>query len=377
MAHPHTPSPSGSHSPERESSVKVSTLELFFDLVFVFTITALTGVLAADLTWPNAARVLLMLGIILWMYGGYAWLTNLAATSDPVRRVMLLTGMAGFLLIALAIPEAFGASGWAFGVGYFAVNAIHSGLLLRVAPAAMRQLAPLNLLSASLVLVGGFVDNPWRVVLWCTGLVVIAASPYLHPLSEWAITSSHFVERHGLIVIVALGESIVAIGVGAAGLKLSASLVAVAMLGLILSFGLWWLYFGGDDDAAERALDVAPSLYRARVAIKAFGFAHYPLLFGVVVFAAGVKKATTYSGGHIYLSQALLLAGGVAIFLLADVWFRQILGLGLLRFRVMAAVAAMATIPLGLRFTVLQMVALVLVLVAVLGLEKRAVLRSI
>ncbi len=377
MEAPSTPSRSESHSQQRESVVKVSTLELFFDLVFVFTITQLTGVLAGDLSWPNVGRVVLMLGIILWMYGGYAWLTNVVAPSDAVRRGLLLSGMAGFLLIALAIPEAFGASGWAFGVGYFVVNAIHSGLLLRAAPAAMRQLAPLNLLSASLVLVGGFVDDPWRVVLWCAGLIVIAGSPYLHPMGEWTITSSHFVERHGLIVIVALGESIVAIGVGAAGLALTGSLVTVALLGLVLAFGLWWLYFGGDDEAAERALEAVPSMRRGRLAIRAFGFAHYPLLLGVVVFAAGVKKATTYAGGHIYLSQALLLGGGVGLFLLADVWFRQILSIGMLRFRLAGGLAALATVPLGLAWTIGQMVALAVVLAAVLLLEKRAHLRSI
>jgi low temperature requirement protein LtrA len=249
--------------------------------------------------------------------------------------------------------------------------------LLRAAPAAMKQLAPLNLLSASLVLVGGFVDEPWRVVLWCAGLVVIAGSPFLHPLAEWTITSSHFVERHGLIVIVALGESIVAIGVGAAGLELTGSLVTVALLGLVLAFGLWWLYFGGDDEAAEHALEAVPSMQRGRVAIRAFGFAHYPLLLGVVVFAAGVKKATIYAGGHIYLSQALLLGGGVALFLLADVWFRRILSIGVLRFRLAGAVAAVATVPLGLTSTIGQMVALTVVVAAVLLLEKRTQLRSI
>ncbi|HCT75362.1 MAG TPA: low temperature requirement protein A [Micromonosporaceae bacterium] len=370
-------SPSGQAEQERESVVKVSTLELFFDLVFVFTITQLTGILAQDLTWPTVGRVLLILGIILWMYGGYAWLTNVVTPSDAVRRGLLLSGMGGFLLIALAIPDALHESGWAFGLGYFVVNAIHSGLLLRAAPAAMRQLAPLNLLSASLILVGGFTPGIWRVVLWCAAFLVMVVSPYLHPMSEWTITASHFVERHGLIVIVALGESIVAIGVGAAGLELTGSLIAVALLGLVLSFGLWWLYFGGDDEAAERALDATPSLRRGRVALHAFGFAHYPLLFGIVVLAAGIKKATTYSSGHVYLSQALLLGGGVALFLLADVWFRRVLRIGVLRFRLIGAAAALATVPLGLRFTVEQMLALVLVVGGVLLLEKKSALRSI
>ncbi len=360
-----------------ESTVRVSTLELFFDLVFVFTVTQLTAVLANDLTPQNVGKSLLMLGIIFWMYGGYAWLTNVIAPRDPVRRTMLLAGMAGFLLIALAIPAAFQGSGWAFGVGFFLVNAIHSGLLLKAAPAAMRQLAPLNLLSASLVLAGGLVaSEPWRLGLWIAAMIVIIVSPYLHPMGEWALNAGHFVERHGLIVIVALGESIVAIGVGAAGLDLTAALITAAVLGLVLSFGLWWLYFGGDDEAAEQALEATPSRQRGRVALHAFGFAHYPLLFGIVVFAAGVKKAVHYSEDHVYLSQALLLGGGVAIYLLADVWFRRVLRIGELRFRVLGALAALATVPLGLKFTIWQMVALVVVVASVIALERKA-LRSI
>jgi low temperature requirement protein LtrA len=346
-------------------------LELFFDLVFVFTITQLTAVLAENLTWARAASALLMLGIIFWMYGGYAWLTNVVAPADAVRRALLLTGMAGFLLIALAIPAAFKGSGWAFGVGYFVVNAIHSGLLLRAAPAAMRQLAPLNLLSATLVLAGGFAPPTARAVIWAAALAVIVVSPYLHPIGEWSITSSHFVERHGLIVIVALGESVVAIGAGAAGLELTGSLIAAAVLGLILSFGLWWLYFGGDDEAAERALDATPPRQRGRTALHAFGFAHLPLLFGIVVFAAGVKKATLHAAEHVHLSQALLLGGGVAIFLLGDVWFRRILRIGTLRWRIGGAILSILTVPLGLKFTLEQMLALAVVLVLVLLVEKK------
>jgi low temperature requirement protein LtrA len=355
---------------QRESVVRVSTLELFFDLVFVFTITQLTAFVADELTWANAGRAMLMLGVIWWMYAGYAWMTNTVAPSDAVRRGLLLSGMAGFLLIALAIPDAFGADGWAFGVGYFVVNAIHSGLLLRANPAAMRTLAPLNLVSASLVLVGGFVPDGWRLGFWLAALIVQAGSPYLHPLSEWAINATHFVERHGLIVIVALGESIVAIGIGARDLPLDRAIVEVALLGLVISFGLWWLYFGGDDTAAEHALDATPPLMKGRKAIHAFGFAHWPLLFGVVAFSAGVKKAIHYAEGAVYLPQALLLGGGVALFLLADAWFRAVLRIGVLRYRAIGAAVALATVPLGLVSTAGQMLALVVVLGLVLLSEK-------
>ncbi|MCP2324837.1 low temperature requirement protein LtrA [Hamadaea flava] len=357
----------------RESVVRVSTLELFFDLVFVFTITQLTAVLAHDLTVGTTLQVLLLLLIIWWMYDGFAWMTNTAAPTDPVRRGLLLLGMAGFLLIALALPDAFGAAGWAFGVGYFLVNAIHSGLLLRVAPAAMRLLAPLNLVSASLVLVGGFVPDPWRAVLWIAAALVMTASPYLHRLTEWNISSAHFVERHGLIVIIALGESIVAIGVGAGGLELTATLIFVAFLGLVLSFLLWWVYFGGDDSAAEEALDRTPVARRGRAALHAFGWAHVPLLLGVIGLAAGVKKAIGHATDHISVAQALVLSGGVAVFLLGDALFRRILRIGTPWFRFFAGIGALLTVPLGLWLNaVAQLAALVVVVAALLLAERRA-----
>lgn len=231
------------------------------------------------------------------------------------------------------------------------------------------MLAPLNLLSASLVLIGGFLPHDWRLIAWCAALVVQAASPYLHPLGEWSISSAHFVERHGLIVIIALGESIVAIGVGAADLPLDGPLIAVAMLGLTLAFLLWWIYFGGDDERAEHALDATPSRLRGRKAIHAFGFAHYPLLFGVVAFAAGVKKAAAYADGHLYLAQALVLGGGVAVFLLSDALFRGVLGIGTRRFRVLGGLAALLTCPLGVVNTAAQLAALLVVLVAVIAAE--------
>ncbi|MDI1459398.1 low temperature requirement protein A [Catellatospora sp. KI3] len=354
---------------DREPVVRVSTLELFFDLVFVFTVTQLTAVLAGHPDWSTAGRVVVLLLMIWWMYDGYAWLTNTVAPTDQVRRGLLLLGMFGFLMIALAVPGAYSGSGWVFGVGYFLVNAIHSGLLLRASPTAMRQLAPLNLLSAGLVLAGGIVTGPWRVGLWVAAIAVMAVSPYLHPLSEWSISSAHFVERHGLIVIIALGESVVAIGAGAAGLELTPARLGVAGLGLVLSFLLWWLYFGGDDVKAEHALDSVPSARRGRTALHAFGWAHVPLLLGVVVFAAGVKKAVVYAGGHLYPAYALLLAGGVAIFLLGDVLFRYFLCIGSRRYRLIGAFAVLATVPIGLASTVAQLGAVALLLVAVITVE--------
>ena len=362
---------------ELEPAIRVSTLELFFDLVFVFTITQLTAALANDLTWHGLLHVLVMLGVIWWMYGGYAWLTNAVAPTSSLRRGLLITGMGGFLVIALAVPDAFGGSGWAFGVAYMVVNAVHTGLFLlaggRRAAGALAWLGPLNATSAGLVLAGGLAPQSWRYACWTSALALQIASPYLHPIGGFTIGPAHFVERHGLVVIVALGESVVAIGVGAAGHRLDVGLVAVAVLGLLLAYLLWWAYFGaGEDERAEHSLNaIVDPNRRARKALEAFGYAHYPLLLGIVALAAGVKKAIGHLGEPLPLGPALALGGGVALFLGADAAFRRILAIGRARYRVAGAVLALATVQLAGLAAWAQLAALVLTLTVVAAVERR------
>jgi low temperature requirement protein LtrA len=198
----------------------------------------------------------------------------------------------------------------------------------------MVRLAPINLLSASIVLVGGLLPPGWRLPVWALAFALQWISPYLHPSQTWPLSPSHFVERHGLVVIVALGESIVAIGVGAAGVPIHLELIIVAVLGLSLAYLLWWTYFGGDD-APERTFAGTAPQRRAMVAVHAFGDAHLVLLIGIVVLAAGVKKAI----GHAFDHLPLALGGGVALFLVGDVWFRRALSIGRLRYRALAAIA--------------------------------------
>jgi len=355
-----------------EPAVRVSTLELFFDLVFVFTVTQLTAV-AAGASVPDVLRVMLLLGVIWWMYGGYAWLTNAVAPTDGWRRGLLFVGMAGFLTIALAVPRAFGPTGWAFGIGYFVVNLVHTGLFLKAGgPGALRamgRLAPLNLLSATLVLAGGFAPGPWRDAAWVAALAVQIASPYLHRIDGFEVEPAHFVERHGLVVIIALGESVVAIGAGAAALPLDAAVLGVAVLGLLLAYSLWWVYFGGDEEVAERALAEVPANQRSRVAIRAYGYAHYPILLGVVLTAAGVKRTIGSEFGPLPWAQALVLGGGVALFLLGDAGFRRSLRIGRPGYRLLAAGLALAAVPAG-RVLALGQLALMLVILAGLRLTE-------
>ncbi len=304
-----------------ERVVRVSALELFFDLVFVFTVTQLTGVLVDGGDVASAARVAVMFALIWWMYDGYAWLTNALATDRVRYRLLLLGGMGGFLVIALAIPNADSGGGLALGLGYLAVVCLHAGMFLRGAllttPKQMLDIGSYNLAAAALVLAGGVVGGRVQWALWATACLVWA-SPWLTSIEGFVISASHFVERHGLVIIVALGESIVVIGVGAAGLGLDGALVVAALLALGLSAALWWTYFS-DETAAERAFERVPASGRPRLALVGFGYWHYGLLLGVVAVAAGLKKAIAdpYQPNEAWV--ALELAGGVALFLVSDV----------------------------------------------------------
>jgi low temperature requirement protein LtrA len=360
-----------------EEVVSVSTLELFFDLVFVFTITQLTTVLVAEPTVRGAAQVVLMLGVIWWMYGGYAWLTNVVPPTSGDRRLLLLGGMCAFLIVALAIPKAFGDDGVAFGIAYGVVVLVHTVTFTRAASASIVQavlrLAPFNLTTAALVLAGGIAGGDAQYVLWALAFLCEWLTPLVNDPGDFDISSSHFVERHGLVLIVALGESVVAIGIGAAGLELDAGLAAVAILALLLTACLWWLYFGGDDEAAERALAAAPQPRRPMLAIYSFGYAQLAMLLGVIAAAAGTKKAIGHPFDALEIEPALMLGAGVALFVAAEVGFRLALAIEPRALRALAAALALATIPLGLGVSAaVQIGALAALLAATLALEHRA-----
>jgi low temperature requirement protein LtrA len=360
-------------APQAEAS-RVTTLELFFDLVFVFTITQLTTVLVHEPNGRGLAQVALMLGVIWWMYGGYAWLTNFVAPDRTNRRLLLLGGMAAFLVLALAIPGAFGDSGLAFGIAYAAVIVVHATLFTRHSSGevvrAILGLARYNGAMAALVLAGGIAGGTAQYVLWAAACLVWL-TPKIIDDSGFAIAPSHFVERHGLVVIVAIGESVVAIGIGAQGLPVDAGLIGVALLGLALSAELWWSYFGGDDTRAERAMERASPARRPKLAIDAFGYAHWLMLLGIVAIAAALKTVIGHASDSVALAPALFLAGGLAVFLVGDVLFRAVLRIGVGRWRAAAAVLALATVPLGTELAgVVQLAALVVVLGGALALDR-------
>jgi low temperature requirement protein LtrA len=359
--------------------IRVSTLELFFDLVFVFTITQLTESLAEHIDLAHLVQVLLMLGVIWWMYSGYAWLTNAVAPSSTTRRTLLLTGMAGFLVMALAIPEAFGQYGWLFGLSYLVVNLVHTALFLQAGPdavVAMRRLGPLNIGAALLVLVAGMLPGSLRYVFFLLALVLQIVTPYLHRIEMHVVNAGHFVERHGLVVIVAIGESIVAVGLGFTGVHLGSGAILAAVLGLCIAYYLWWIYFAGDDARSEHVLAGAEDpLRRARLALQGWFYAHYPMLLGIVVVSAGIKKTVGHAYEGLPWEYALALGGGVALYQLGHAWFLGLLGIPGWLHRVIAALVVLATVPLGRHWAIAQLAAIPIIMAGAAVIEDLPELR--
>ncbi len=332
--------------------LRVSTIELFFDLVFVFAITQLTTLLAGDPTVAGLSRVALIFGNLWWMYGGYAWLTNAVPPRASLLRLLMLLSMAGFLVVALAIPSAFAGGGVTFGVGYLLVTLVHTGMFLlssqQSAVRAMRRLGPVNAITALLLLLAGFTDGALRWTLWTVAFGLHWVSPFFTAVPGFPVRAAHFVERHGLIVLIGLGESIVAVGIGMAGHHLRPDRVVTAALGLALAAAMWWLYFDGEDEQAERVLDAAEVDRTAWLALYGFGYAFLPVLGGIIVFAAGVKNAVAPHGEPAIASTAWLLAAGLATYLVGLAWFRRVLGIGPIGARVAIAGAVLPTVMAGL-----------------------------
>jgi low temperature requirement protein LtrA len=358
-----------------ESELRVSTLELFFDLVFVFTVTQLTR-LAADgiqegRPLEGALRVLLVFGVLWWMYAGYAWLTNAVPPVRPARRVLILLGMTGFLITALAIPSAFDGDGPAFAIGYLLLILVHAGLYLQ-STAAISRVIPFNLGGVALIGLAGLVGRPYDHLLWGAAVLLLWGSPYFIGQKGFELRAEHIVERHGLLVIVALGESIVALGIGAEGLHVDPALGVTAARGRARAACLWWVYFGGDDEThAEHTLGSAEPVRRTRLILGAYFYAHIPMLLGIVAVAAGVKKAIGHPIDPLKPAAAVTLAVGVTLFLAGNAWFRRVLGIDGNRLRSAGALIAPVSVALGLWSALAQLVVLVVLVGAVVVFERR------
>jgi low temperature requirement protein LtrA len=301
---------------------RVTPLELFFDLVFVFAITQVTSLLADDQTWGGLGRALLVLGALWWAWVGYAWLTNTVNPDEGAVRLAILGAMGALLLVALAVPNAFGDDGILFGVAYFSVRLLHLVLFALAARGDRDMLGSVlrlgigSTIGPALIIVAGFTDGGAQAALWTIALTL----DYLggaFSSGGWRVSPAHFAERHGLIIIIALGESIVAIGVGARGEALDAGVIGAALLSMAAVTALWWSYFDVVAIVAERKLTELSGVAQASLARDTYSYLHLPMVAGIVLFALALKQTLGHIGDELETVPAVALCIGPAIYLLA------------------------------------------------------------
>lgn len=351
-------------------SMRVSTIELFFDLVFVFGVTQITHLVEHVHSMWELWRALLVLTLVWWMFAAYAWLTNSTRPGHFVRLVMIVA-MGGFLVMALAVPRVFGEDGLAFALAYLFVVAVHAAAFVVTGGVAawrgMLEVGPFNLGAGLLVLAAGILEVEWEWVFFVLAVLLLVAATVLHRERRFTVRPDHFAERHALVVLIALGESIVAIGTGAQGLALDGHTVAAVLLSLFLIATLWWSYFDHDDVRAEHALRAMTPERRSRAGLIGYWYGHLVMLAGIVLIATALKEIVAH-GEQGALWSAWVLASGVAVYLAGDVFFRYVLTIRPLLFR---ASAALLALPLGLIGGVAELAALGGLVAATLALEHR------
>ncbi len=332
---------------------RVTPLELFFDLVFVFAITQVTGFIAADPTWTRLCEALAILAVLWWAWVSYAWLGNTAASDEGAMRVVLLAAMGPLLVVSLAVPGAFGDDGLIFGVAYLGVRVLHLvgyAVVARSDPALralVTRLASTMVPAASLLVLAGFLDGAPRAACWIAALAVDYGGLALRGTEGWRVQPAHFAERHGLIIIIALGESIVSLGVGAGDLGLGASVIASALLGVVVAASLWWAYFDVVALAAEHRLKEADPVTQSRLARDSYTYLHFPMVTGIILFALGVKESLIGESHELSGVAAVSLCGGVALYLVALSAFKR-RNYGSFNYpRLVAAAVLVALMPLA------------------------------
>jgi low temperature requirement protein LtrA len=306
---------------ELEAEQGVTALELFFDLVFVFAITQVARFLYNHPTWLGLTEATALLMALWFAWTGYAWLGNTAGTDEGSIRAVLLVVMGPLLIASLAVPHAFGKDALVFGIAFFFVRAMHIaayGILARDDPrlqAVTARLARTILPAAALLVVAGAVSGTGRAICWAAALTIDYGGLLLTGTENWRVQATHFAERHRLIIIIALGESIVALGAGSSGL--GRDVIVCGLLGIAVAAALWWTYFDVVAVVAERKLREADEADRARMARDSFSYLHLPMVAGIVLFAFGVKVTLAHVHAHLPSVPATALAGGVALYLLA------------------------------------------------------------
>jgi low temperature requirement protein LtrA len=311
-----------------QTEERVKPLELFFDLVFVFGLTQVTTMLSADATWGGLVRGLAVLAAIWWAWAAYAWLTNTLNPEEGIVRIAMFVVMAAMLVVALAVPEAFDEHGVIFGVAYLIVRSMHLALYALAARGdhdllgAVLRMTPSSTISGVLILGAGFTEGRERTALWLVALAIDYLGVIVGRGQGWRLSPGHFAERHGLIVIIAIGESIVALGVGAAGTPLSAGVVTAAVIGMTIAAALWWTYFDWVAIVVEQQLRRTTGAQQATLARDAYSYLHFGMVAGIVLFAVSMKKTLADFDEQLGPVPVAALCGGLALYLLAHILLR-------------------------------------------------------
>jgi low temperature requirement protein LtrA len=307
---------------------RVTPLELFFDLVFVFAITQVTTLLANDPTWDGLVRGILVLAALWWGWAAYAWLTNTLNPEEGLVRIAMFVVMAAMLVCALAVPEAFDEHGVIFGVAYLVVRAMHIALYALAGRGdpdllgAVLRMTPSSTISGFLILASAFTEGHGREALWVVALVIDYGGVIVGRGAGWRLSPGHFAERHGLVVMIALGESIVALGVSASGTPLSAGVITTALVGMTIATALWWTYFDWFSIVVEHRLRQATGAAQATLARDAYSYLHFVMVAGIVLFAMSLKKTLAHYDHELAIVPATALCAGLGAYLLAHVLLR-------------------------------------------------------
>ena len=365
-------------SPARREGERVSPLELFFDLVFVLALTQCTALMADNPTWEGIGQGLLILALLWWAWVGYAWLTSVVDPEDGAVRMVIFGAMVALLVVSICVPAAFEDLALEFALAYGAVRFAQIGMMALAAgdDARFRQsvigLGAGTALGVGLLVAGSFLDGWGRAAVWSLALVIDLGEPYLFGSEGWQLEPRHFAERHGLIILIALGESIVAVGVGAEA-RIDAGIAAAAFFGIGLAAALWWIYFDVVALVAGRRLEqAAVGREQNEMARDSYSYLHFAMVAGIVLVALGMKKTLGDVDESLKTVPAFALLGGTAIYLLGHVAFRYRHVKTINRQRLVIGVALLAAVPLATEVSSLLALAVVTtILWAMIGLETR------
>jgi low temperature requirement protein LtrA len=363
---------------EEPTEKRVSWAELFFDLVFVFAVTQVSALLHEDHSWAGVGRALILFAPMYWAWVGVTVFTNTRGTDSPRERIGILAIGLGSLFMAMAVPAAFDDRGLLFGCSYLGLRIVTGLLVLWRRPLFLNPVSLSLILTGPLLVVGGILHGPARVAVWAVAAFVDLSSPALtrrQIMAHLRFDAGHLTERFGLLIIIALGESIVATGASAAGPRdLPAPVLLAVAAAFALVFGLWWVYFHFASDAVRHALTTAVN--QADVVRRVLTYGHLSFLAGIITMAVGVAEVVAHPGPRLSWPVAALLYGGCALYLATFGYTRWMMFRQWATRRLIAAGCVLVLLPLGVWLPGLAALVFLAAIVAVLNVwEFRVVAR--